>query len=169
MLFSLFEWILFIFHRTKCSKKRVEISFSSYWSIFYFCFFFVFCFFFFSVCCLQTLDFHSLLLCHSICSWYCSGNKTCLYRCHPASESCFSAKVWHEPFKKHEKVCTFDFRPVYGAVAFLLSQDRNLPSVLLTTPHFKTNTPKGAQVGAGTFAIYTTWMLGEDMATVNWN
>ncbi len=29
----------------------------------------------------------------------------------------------------------------------------------LTTPHFKANTPMGAQTGASTFATYAMWAL----------
>ena len=50
---------------------------------------------------------------------------------------------------------------------FLLLQDINPESVLLTKPLCKTNTPRSAQMGAGTFAIYTTWVLGMKMITVS--
>ena len=50
---------------------------------------------------------------------------------------------------------------------FLLPQDRNLPLVHLTTPHFKTITPRGEYVATGTFIIYTMWALGVKMTTVS--
>ena len=36
-------------------------------------------------------------------------------------------------------------------------------SVPLTTPHFKTNMARVAQVGVSTFAIHTTWVLNVKM------
>ncbi len=44
-----------------------------------------------------------------------------------------------------------------GQCRFLLPQDSNAPTMCLTAPHFKTNTPMGAQIGASTFV---TWALG---------
>ena len=43
----------------------------------------------------------------------------------------------------------------------------SLPSVRLTTPHFKTNLPRGTEVFASTFAVYTRWALGLKLATAS--
>ena len=48
---------------------------------------------------------------------------------------------------------------------FLLRQVSNPPSVHLTTPRFKTDTPRGAEVGTSMFAFNTTWALGVNMTT----
>lgn len=48
----------------------------------------------------------------------------------------------------------------------LLPQDKNPSSVHLTTSYFKTDTSRCAQVGASTFPIYTTWVLGVKMRNV---
>lgn len=42
---------------------------------------------------------------------------------------------------------------------FLQPPDSSVQGLCLNNPSFKTNMPGGAQVGAGTFAIYTTWAL----------
>lgn len=42
---------------------------------------------------------------------------------------------------------------------FLQPPDSSVQGMCLNNPSFKTNMPGGAQVGAGTFAIYTTWAL----------
>lgn len=48
---------------------------------------------------------------------------------------------------------------------FLLPQDSNAPTILLTTPKCKTNTTMGAQIGSSIFATNTTWVLGMEMTT----
>ena len=52
---------------------------------------------------------------------------------------------------------------------FLLPRDSKLLSVHLTTPHFKTNMPRGEQLGTSTYAIYTTGALGMKMTMSVWN
>lgn len=37
----------------------------------------------------------------------------------------------------------------------------------MTTPHFKTNTPRGAQVGGSTFAVYIMWALVVKVTTAS--
>lgn len=50
---------------------------------------------------------------------------------------------------------------------FLLPQDSNVQGMCLNN---KTNRPGGAQVGAGAFAIYTTWALALKTKTASaWN
>lgn len=48
---------------------------------------------------------------------------------------------------------------------FLLPQDSNPQLVHLTTPHFKTNTPRHVHLGTTTLVIYITWVLGLKMTT----
>lgn len=49
----------------------------------------------------------------------------------------------------------------------MLPQESNARSMHLTTPHLKTNAPRGAQVDESMFAIYTMWALGLKMATAS--
>ncbi len=47
---------------------------------------------------------------------------------------------------------------VHGVIAFCCFSSRS--TMRLTTPHFRTNAPVSAQMGASTFAAYITWPLG---------
>lgn len=44
-----------------------------------------------------------------------------------------------------------------------MPEDSNVPRMFQTTPHFKTDTPMGAQMGVRIFA--TTWVLGVKLKT----
>ncbi len=64
------------------------------------------------------------------------------------------------PFKLQENTAPLTLDQVFVSQwhsGFLLLQDSNTSTMRLTTPHFKTNMHMGAQMGASTFATYTTW------------
>lgn len=51
--------------------------------------------------------------------------------------------------------------------SFLMLSDSSEPPVSVTTPHFKTDTPRGAQVGGTTFAVYIMWVLVVNVTSVS--
>ena len=57
------------------------------------------------------------------------------------------------------------FARLCAAARPCVPQNSNAPTMHLTTPHFETNTPMAAQMGASAFAIYTTWELDGKLIT----
>lgn len=79
-------------------------------------------------------------------------------------QACTSYYLKNVPFKYQEKHGTIDFRPgfllVNGKITYSYLKLSIVPTMRLTTFHFKAYTPMGTQVGTDIFTTYITWALG---------